>query len=74
MSPSALNLGGLQGKAGTHLGFSDWHEVSQEQVDMFAEATGDHQWIHTDPERAKRGPSGLPWLTATSLCRCCRRS
>jgi acyl dehydratase len=44
--------------AGTHLGYSDWLEVTQERVDRFAEATGDHQWIHTDPERAKDGPFG----------------
>ena len=43
---------------GTHLGHSDWHTVTQEQVDLFAEATGDHQWIHVDPERAKDGPFG----------------
>lgn len=39
---------------GEHLGHSDWHEVTQAQVDQFAEATGDHQWIHVDPERAAR--------------------
>lgn len=39
---------------GEHLGYSDWHEVTQQQVDLFAEATGDHQWIHVDPERAAR--------------------
>ncbi|HET9861136.1 MAG TPA: MaoC family dehydratase [Nocardioidaceae bacterium] len=43
---------------GSHLGHSDWHTVTQEQVDLFAEATGDHQWIHVDPERAKDGPFG----------------
>jgi acyl dehydratase len=43
---------------GEHLGNSDWHEVTQEQVNMFADATGDHQWIHCDPERAKSGPFG----------------
>ena len=37
---------------GKPLGVSDWHQVTQEQVDLFAEATGDHQWIHVDPERA----------------------
>ena len=36
-------------EVGTHLGYSDWHTITQEQVDLFAEATGDHQWIHTDP-------------------------
>lgn len=43
---------------GTHLGHSDWHTVTQEQIDLFAEATGDRQWIHVDPERAKDGPFG----------------
>lgn len=43
---------------GTHLGYSDWHTITQKQIDLFAEATGDHQWIHTDPERAKDGPFG----------------
>ena len=43
---------------GTHLGYSDWHTVTQEQINLFAEATGDHQWIHTDPERAATGPFG----------------
>ena len=43
---------------GEHLGYSDWHEVTQEQVNQFADATGDHQWIHVDVERAKAGPFG----------------
>ncbi|MCU1380884.1 MAG: dehydratase [Acidimicrobiales bacterium] len=43
---------------GTHLGFSDWLEITQERVDLFAEATGDHQWIHVDPTKAKDGPFG----------------
>ncbi|MGH9205908.1 MAG: MaoC family dehydratase [Acidimicrobiales bacterium] len=50
----------LKARAGTHLGYSDWHAVTQEQVNMFAEATGDHQWIHVDVERAKAGPFGGP--------------
>jgi acyl dehydratase len=49
---------GLRGLVGEHVGYSDWLEVTQEQVDRFAEATGDHQWIHVDPERAKDGPFG----------------
>ncbi len=48
----------LVAAAGTHLGHSDWHEVTQEQVNLFADATGDHQWIHVDPQRAARGPFG----------------
>ena len=43
---------------GTHLGHSDWHTVTQAQIDLFAEATGDHQWIHVDPQRAAEGPFG----------------
>ncbi|MGO9028070.1 MAG: MaoC family dehydratase [Acidimicrobiales bacterium] len=45
---------------GQHLGYSQWHEITQEQVNLFADATGDHQWIHVDPERAKGGPFGGP--------------
>ena len=43
---------------GTHLGYSDYLEITQERVDQFAEATGDHQWIHVDVERAATGPFG----------------
>jgi acyl dehydratase len=43
---------------GEHLGHSDWHTITQEQVNLFAEATGDHQWIHVDTDRAARGPFG----------------
>jgi acyl dehydratase len=43
---------------GEHLGYSDWHQITQEQVNRFADATGDHQWIHVDVERAKAGPFG----------------
>lgn len=39
---------------------SDWITITQSQVDQFAQATGDHQWIHTDPEKAKAGPFGAP--------------
>lgn len=48
----------LEQAVGTHLGYSDWHTITQEQVDTFADATGDHQWIHVDPEKAKAGPFG----------------
>ena len=50
----------LKAKVGEHLGYSSYHEVTQEQVNLFADATGDHQWIHVDPERAKTGPFGGP--------------
>ena len=50
----------LKAKSGQHLGWSAWHQVTQEQVNLFADATGDHQWIHVDVERAKAGPFGGP--------------
>ncbi len=52
------SIGSLREAVGQHLGYSDWHLVDQKQVDLFAEATGDHQWIHVDPERAAQGPFG----------------
>src|ERR1700712_5514494 len=48
----------LAGAAGEELGTSDWLEIDQERVNRFAEATGDHQWIHVDLERAATGPFG----------------
>jgi acyl dehydratase len=48
----------LEAAVGKNLGSSDWLEITQERIDLFAEATGDHQWIHVDPERAKEGPFG----------------
>ncbi|MPZ97389.1 MAG: dehydratase, partial [Propionibacteriales bacterium] len=51
-------LGELADAVGEHLGFSDWLEVKQEQVNQFADATGDHQWIHVDVEKAAQGPFG----------------
>lgn len=44
--------------AGTDLGWTDWLEVTQDRVDLFADAVDDHQWIHVDPERARSGPFG----------------
>jgi acyl dehydratase len=52
------NLDELAAIAGEDLGVSDWLEIDQERVDRFADATGDHQWIHVDPERAASGPFG----------------
>jgi acyl dehydratase len=43
---------------GQHLGYSQWLEIDQQRIDLFAQATGDHQWIHVDPERAATGPFG----------------
>lgn len=48
----------LEAAVGTHLGHSEWHTVDQKQIDLFADATGDHQWIHVDPEKAQSGPFG----------------
>ena len=48
----------LKSAEGQHLGYSDWLEITQDRIDKFADATGDHQWIHVDPERAKKGPFG----------------
>ncbi|OEU89301.1 dehydratase [Streptomyces abyssalis] len=48
----------LVAAVGQELGVSDWLEIDQKQIDLFADATGDHQWIHVDPARAKDGPFG----------------
>jgi acyl dehydratase len=48
----------LKAKAGSHLGYSEWREITQERVNRFADDTDDHQWIHVDVERAKTGPFG----------------
>src|SRR3954454_8394469 len=54
-------IDGLKAKVGEHIGYSDSIEITQEQVNLFADATGDHQWIHVDPERAKKeSPFGGP--------------
>jgi acyl dehydratase len=44
--------------SGETLGYSDWHKITQDQVDAFADVTGDHQWIHVDAARAANGPFG----------------
>ncbi len=48
----------LAGAVGDHLGYSKWVTIDQQRIDAFADATGDHQWIHVDPERAASGPFG----------------
>jgi acyl dehydratase len=48
----------LKAKVGEELGVSEWHEVTQDAINAFADATGDHQWIHVDPERAAQTPWG----------------
>ena len=52
------HLAGLQALVGQEIGTSDWLAVEQPRIDGFAEATGDHQWIHVDPVRAAQGPFG----------------
>src|SRR5881396_2394328 len=52
------NLDELTAAKGEHLGTGEWLDVTQDRVNQFAEATGDHQWIHVDPEKAKDGPFG----------------
>ncbi|MEZ5118368.1 MAG: MaoC family dehydratase [Candidatus Nanopelagicales bacterium] len=51
-------LADLSAAVGEHLGYSSWHQITQEQIDEFARATGDEQWIHVDPQRAASGPFG----------------
>jgi acyl dehydratase len=60
MSITVNGLDELKKLAGSDLGTSEWIEVTQERIDTFADATGDHQWIHTDPQRAAHGPFGAP--------------
>ncbi|MCQ8828540.1 MaoC family dehydratase [Streptomyces malaysiensis] len=60
MSITVNGLDELKKLAGGDLGTSEWIEVTQDRVDTFADATDDHQWIHTDPERAAQGPFGAP--------------
>jgi acyl dehydratase len=59
MKISIEGVDGMRELVGEHLGYSDWRTITQEAVNLFAEATGDHQWIHVDPERAaKESPFG----------------
>ena len=51
-----LTIAELEQSAGRDLGTSSWHSIDQEKINLFAEATGDHQWIHVDPARATQGP------------------
>ena len=55
---SFSTLDELRGAAGRHLGWTDWMEITQERINLFADATGDHQWIHVDVERAKKDMPG----------------
>ena len=71
---SVHGVEGIKSVVGEHLGWSDYEVVSQEQVNLFADATGDHQWIHVDVERAKKEmPGGKTiahgWLTLSLVPR-----
>src|SRR5699024_103295 len=48
----------IEASIGEHVGYGSWWEITQERIDAFADATGDHQWIHVDPARAAAGPYG----------------
>ncbi|NEC85851.1 MaoC family dehydratase [Streptomyces sp. SID12501] len=60
MSITVNGIDELKKLAGGDLGTSEWIEVTQERINTFADATGDHQWIHVDPEKAAEGPFGAP--------------
>jgi acyl dehydratase len=57
-NPTTIELADLRDSVGKHLGFTDWQEMSQDRVNLFADATDDHQFIHVDVERAKETPFG----------------
>ena len=80
MARTTLHIAELEGAVGREFGPSEWIVIDQRRIDLFAEATGDHQWIHTDPERAAReSPFGTtiahghltlslaPWLLSELL-------
>ena len=70
MATKIDGIDGLKAKVGEHLGYSDYVEITQEQVNRFADATGDHQWIHVDVERATReigGPIAHGYLTLSLI-------
>ena len=58
MPTTVTGLDEIKALAGKDLGFSDWMEIPQSRIDLFADATDDHQWIHVDPARAASGPYG----------------
>ncbi|MFF2807206.1 MaoC family dehydratase [Streptomyces sp. NPDC058000] len=60
MTRTVNGLDALKQLAGSDLGTSDWITVTQDRITGFADAAGDHQWIHVDPEKAKDGPFGAP--------------
>ena len=68
--PKIINYADLESLVGTEVGVSDWHTIDQDRVNLFADATGDHQWIHVDVERATKemgGPIAHGFLTLSLL-------
>ena len=53
-----IDMAGLREAAGTHIGYTDWEEMTQDRVNQFADVTDDHNFIHVDPEKAKQTPFG----------------
>lgn len=69
-TPRSVSYDDLESLAGEHVGTSDWHTIDQDRVNLFADATGDHQWIHVDVERATQvlgGPIAHGYLTLSLL-------
>ena len=60
MTTTVHSIDELTALTGKHLGYCAWREITQHQVNTFADATDDHQWIHVDPDRAAAGPFGTP--------------
>jgi acyl dehydratase len=58
VTTTVASVAELTALTGQHLGYSRWREITQDQINTFADATDDHQWIHVDPERAAAGPFG----------------
>jgi acyl dehydratase len=58
MATTVQGIENFHGLVGQQLGYSQWHRIDQDQINLFADATGDHQWIHVDAARAKDGPFG----------------
>ena len=75
MTITVNGLGELKVLVGQHLGYSGWLQVDQDRINTFADATGDHQWIHVDVERSRSGPFGGPiahgYLTLSLLVPLC---
>jgi acyl dehydratase len=60
MTTTVDHLDEFHALVGQQIGYSEWQTITQERVNLFADATDDHQWIHVDPEAAKAGPFGGP--------------